>query len=62
MYPKINDFLNMLMIKAFQIVSLLRVKAVKDFVFGFTKRMDSYEHTRIAKFNPKYAIEFLLGL
>jgi uncharacterized protein (DUF1330 family) len=44
-YPKIKNFLEMLTIKAFQIVSLLRVKAVKDFVFGFTKRVDSFIST-----------------
>ena len=42
-YPSVKIFLDMLLIKAFQLVSLLRVKAVKDFVFGFTKRVDYYE-------------------
>ncbi len=44
-YPNISNFLEMLTIKAFQLVSLLRVNAVKDFVFGFTKRVDRYEDT-----------------
>jgi uncharacterized protein (DUF1330 family) len=39
-YPKIDNFLEMLTIKAFQIKSLLRVKSVKGFVFGFTRRID----------------------
>ena len=42
-YPKIDDFLDMLTIKAFQLISLLRVKAVQDFVFGFTKRKDKHD-------------------
>lgn len=40
-YPKIDNFLDMLTIKAFQVKSLLRVKAVKNFVFGFMKRVDT---------------------
>ncbi len=61
-YPKIDDFLNMLMIKAFQMVSLLRVKAVKDFVFGFTERMDSYEYTSTPKYgNEKYLVFHFQG-
>jgi uncharacterized protein (DUF1330 family) len=50
-YPKINDFLEMLTIKAFQLTSLLRVKAVNDFVFGFTKRIDKYDTALMPKYN-----------
>jgi hypothetical protein len=42
-YPKIDNFLELLTIKAFQLKSLLRVKSVKDFVFGFTRRLDKNE-------------------
>jgi uncharacterized protein (DUF1330 family) len=42
-YPNVDNFLDMLTIKAFQVVSLLRVKAVQDFVFGFTKRKDKHD-------------------
>jgi uncharacterized protein (DUF1330 family) len=38
-YPQINNFLDMLTIKAFQLASLLRVRAVKDFVFGFIRSL-----------------------
>lgn len=51
-YPTIANFLDMLLIKAFQLVGLLRVKAVKNFVFGFTKRLDAYEATATPKINP----------
>ena len=50
-YPKIDNFLDMLTIKAFQLKSLLRVKAVKDFVFGFTKRADKNEAALMPKYN-----------
>jgi len=49
-YPKINNFLEMLTIKAFQLFSVLRVKAVQDFVFGFTRRVDSFASTSTPKF------------
>jgi len=52
-YPTITNFLDMLLIKTLQLVGLLRVKAVKDFVFGFTKRLDDYEDTVTPKINPK---------
>ena len=48
-YPQASSFLSMLVIKAFQVVSLLRVKAVANFVFGFTKRVDPYETTHTPK-------------
>lgn len=50
-YPKIDNFLDMLTVKAFQLKSLLRVKAVKDFVFGFTKRIDKNESALMPKYN-----------
>ena len=50
-YPKIDNFLEMLTVKAFQLKSLLRVKAVKDFVFGFTKRVDKNETALLPKYN-----------
>jgi len=50
-YPKIDDFLDMLTIKTFQLVGLLRVKAVKDFVFGFTRRVDKHETGIMPKYN-----------
>ena len=52
-YPSIGKFLDMLLIKVFQLVSLLRVKAVKDFVFGFTKRLDVFESTSTPPINNK---------
>lgn len=52
-YPNIDNFLDMLTIKAFQLISLLRVKAVKDFVFGFTKRTDKYESALMPKYNGR---------
>jgi uncharacterized protein (DUF1330 family) len=57
-YPSINSFLDMLIIKAFQLLSLLRVRAVKDFVFGFTKRVDEYDDTSTPKMdeNNKYLV------
>ena len=54
-YPKIDNFLEMLSIKAFQLISLLRVKAVKDFVFGFTKRINYDETTLILKYNRSHS-------
>jgi len=50
-YPKIDNFLEMLTVKAFQIVGLLRVKAVKEFVFGFTKRVDMNAAAPMQKYN-----------
>ena len=50
-YPGIDNFLEMLTVRAFQLKSLLRVKAVKDFVFGFTKRMDKNEVAIMPKYN-----------
>ena len=50
-YPQIDNFLEMLTVKAFQLKSLLRVKAVKDFVFGFTKRLDKNEAAIMPKYN-----------
>ena len=39
-YPNANSFLGLFTQKLFLIKSLLRVKAVKDFVFGFVKMTD----------------------
>ena len=50
-YPKVENFLDMLSVKAFQLKSLLRVKSVKNFVFGFTKRVDKNESAPIVKYN-----------
>jgi uncharacterized protein (DUF1330 family) len=50
-YPKIDSFLEMLTINAFQLKSLLRFKSVRDFIFGFTKRVDKNEFTPLSKFN-----------
>jgi len=57
-YPSIGKFLDMLLIKAFQLVGLLRVKAVKDFVFGFTRRVDDYNETTTPAIdiNNKYLV------
>ena len=49
--PNIDNFLDMLTVKAFQLKSLLRVKAVKDFVFGFSKRVDKNEAALMPKYN-----------
>ena len=40
-YPTLNNFLKMLESKVFMAVSLIRMAAVKDFTFGFTKRADT---------------------
>lgn len=40
-YPAIKNFLKMLESKVFMGVSLIRMAAVKDFTFGFTKRADT---------------------
>lgn len=40
-YPAIKNFLKMLESKVFMAVSLIRMAAVKDFTFGFTKRADT---------------------
>ncbi len=42
-YNKPDDFLEMLMNKAFQLKSIVRELAVKEFTFGFTKRIDDGE-------------------
>ena len=57
-YPKIDNFLEMLTVKAFQLKSLLRVKAVKDFVFGFTKRIDlnKTDSSSIVRQNNSYLV------
>lgn len=39
-YPALTNFLTMLESKVFQSVSLVRMAAVKNFTFGFTKRAD----------------------
>ncbi|MEP1231318.1 MAG: hypothetical protein ABJG88_11635 [Litorimonas sp.] len=39
-YPALTNFRTMLESTTFQIVSLIRMAAVKDFTFGFTKRGD----------------------
>lgn len=54
-YPKITHLLEMIMIKAFQLVGILRIMAVKDFVFGFTKRMDAYTDTNTPMLNTNNA-------
>ena len=40
-YPALKNFRTMLESKVFQMVSLIRMAAVKDFIFGFTKRGDA---------------------
>ncbi len=40
-YPDADSFLSMLTSKLFLLKSVLRIHAVKDFVFGFTRRMDN---------------------
>jgi uncharacterized protein (DUF1330 family) len=37
-YPDIHHFLDMIVIKTFQIISMMRLLAVKDFIFGFTRK------------------------
>ena len=39
-YPDADSFLSMLSGKIFLLKSVLRINAVKDFVFGFTRRVD----------------------
>ena len=38
-YPDINHFLDLIMIRSFQLISILRLGAVKDFIFGFTRKI-----------------------
>lgn len=40
-YPAVTNFRKMLESKVFQAVSVIRMAAVKDFTFGFTKRGDA---------------------
>jgi hypothetical protein len=40
-YPAAKSFIQLVEIKFFQLVSLLRVLAVKDFTFGFSQRTDA---------------------
>lgn len=40
-YPSVDDFFSLVHTKYFQIISLLRMKAVKRFNFGFSKRRTS---------------------
>jgi len=42
-YPSAQAFLSMLSSKLFLLKSILRIKSVKDFIFGFTKRIDEGE-------------------
>ena len=46
-YTKAQDFLDMVGNKKFQIKSLIRESAVKDFTFGFVKRNDSEERPEL---------------
>ena len=39
-YPTANHFLDLVKMKLFQMVSILRILAVKRFVFGFTQRIE----------------------
>jgi hypothetical protein len=40
-YPSPNAFLNMVKSKLFQLKSIIRISAVKDFTFGFMSRQDN---------------------
>jgi len=51
-YPKVANFLQMVSNKIFLFKSLIRLAAVKDFIFGFTYRFDENEST--AKIGRKY--------
>lgn len=55
-YPKVDNFLDMLTIKAFQLKSLLRLKAVKKFVFGFTRRVDTETVAGVGKKSGAYLV------
>lgn len=46
-YPQPTSFLNMLMNKKFQLKSIIREMAVKDFTFGFMKRVDDGEPPKV---------------
>lgn len=46
-YPKVTSFLSLVANKLFQLTSLLRTNSVKNFNFGFTKRLD--ESTTIGR-------------
>jgi uncharacterized protein (DUF1330 family) len=54
-YPKPDNFLDLLMGKMFQLKSIVRELAVKDFTFGFMKRLDDGERPRgrIKKYDGK---------
>jgi len=55
-YPKVDNFLDMLTIKAFQLKSLLRLNAVKKFVFGFTRRVDTETVEGVGKKSGAYLV------
>lgn len=55
-YPDIHHFLDMIMIKPFQIISILRVYAVKDFIFGFTRKKRGVSAPAKNKIHSKDAI------
>ncbi len=38
-YPTASNFMDLVGIKFFQLISILRILAVEDFIFGFTKRV-----------------------
>ncbi len=38
-YPSASKFMDLVGIKFFQLISILRILAVEDFIFGFTKRV-----------------------
>jgi len=41
-YQDIHRFLEMIRIKSFQFISILRVSVVRDFIFGFTKNWQEF--------------------
>ena len=59
-YPALKNFLTMLESKVFQGVSVIRMAAVNDFTFGFTKRED--EGADLIPMDPREEGEIFYGV
>ena len=60
-YPSLEKFKTMLESTFFHIVSLIRVMAVRDFTFGFTKRCDDGPETAVRNSKTAYAVHHFKG-
>ncbi len=60
-YPSLDDFKTMLQSKFFQMVSVFRIFAVRDFTFGFTQRLDDGPDLSPPQQQAAYAVHHYRG-